>query len=85
MPDGLSPKMREALTLMRLGTLGFVHSGPDVYGDPSETWVGFRTAKALQRRGLARIDWTDCGPDDYPELVLTDLGKASGNNGGPDA
>jgi hypothetical protein len=73
----LSPKMREALSLLRLGTLGFVHSGSDVYGDPSETWVGFRTAKALQRRGLARIDWTDCQPgEDYPELVLTDAGKA---------
>jgi len=72
----LSPSMRSALKLLRLPTLGFVHNGPDVFGDPSETWVGFRTAKALQRRGLARIDWTDCGPGDYPELVLTDAGKA---------
>lgn len=69
--------MREALKLLRLGTLGYVHGGTDVYGDPGETWVGFRTAKALHRRGLARIDWTDCLPgEDYPELVLTDAGKA---------
>ena len=75
----LSPKMREALRLMGEGGEGLVHGGTDVYGD-GQVWVGQRTAKALARRGLARIDWTDCIPgEDYPDLILTDDGlRAAG-------
>ena len=53
----LTPKMREALDAIRTKRAAWVSTESNL--DDVETFVHWRTAEALERRGLIRIDDMD--------------------------
>ena len=54
LPMRLTPKMRVALGAIRASRVAWVSTESDLLD--SETFVHWRTAEALERRGLIRID-----------------------------
>lgn len=77
----LSVKQREALRLLHEHTGDasepYIHSGTEVISDGGQPAIGFRTAFALQRRGLVVIEdpWSE-----YPYIGLTDAGRAAASS-----
>jgi hypothetical protein len=76
---GITRRQREALTLLREHGLNRGETGDGVVTsavtglDSGQPWINFHTARALERKGLARIDYSW----DYPEIVLTEAGRAT--------
>jgi hypothetical protein len=76
-------KQREALRMLQQH--GDPHIGPGggvVMNEATalfdgQPWLHWRTAEALERSGLAEIDYTWDGPDGNPEITLTEKGLAA--------
>lgn len=71
----MTPTQKAALALLRRAEAeghdpsdNAVHSGTVCFWD-SGAWIGYRTAYALQRRGLAVVTFNDY--DDYGSIALT--------------
>lgn len=74
----LTPKMREALRLLRahgdlqIGPGGGVVTTGATGLDSGQPWINFHTARALERAGLADIAYPDV---DCAEITLTPDGQ----------
>ena len=77
----LTSKQREALRLLRehgdpvIGLGGGVVCADWTGLDSGQPWINWRTAYALERRGLAKVSRDPY--DDYGEITLTEAGLAS--------
>lgn len=71
----LSTLMMESLRLLLVhGCMdAFVHGGVCCYSDSGQPAIGFRTAQALTRRGMVRLEHDRY--DDYGNVWLTDEGR----------